>query len=254
MREIVRLVEEPRPCSYLPAETAALEYRIVQELGSDEYEQLLARGYRRFGSQLFRPQCPECNQCVSIRVLVQSFEPSATFRRVLRKNEHIRVVRQRPSVTQAHLDLYHRYHRFMSEIREWRRDRISRAEYVESFVAGGGAFAWQWLYYDGDDLVGVALMDETERAISLVYFFYDPEWRRASPGTFSFLVQLQHAREAGKLHAYPGYWIPANTSMAYKSRFQPFERLVRHPAAGAEPVWELYSPNGREVDAAARIR
>ena len=243
MREIVRLVEEPRACSYLPEQTAALEYRIVQELGAEEYERLLAHGYRRFGAQLFRPECPDCRQCVSIRVLVQQFEPSAAFRRVLRKNERIRVVRQRPSVSPAHLDLYHRYHRFMAEIREWRRDRISRAEYVESFVAGGGAFAWQWLYYDGDELVGVALMDETATAISLVYFFYDPVWRRDSPGTFSILVQLAHARAAGKLHAYPGYWIHANTSMAYKARFQPFERLVRHPSPGAEPVWEPYHPH-----------
>jgi arginine-tRNA-protein transferase len=252
MREIVRLVEEPRACSYLPEQTAALEYRIVQELGVDEYERLLARGYRRFGAQLFRPECPECTQCVSIRVLVQQFDLSATFRRVMRKNEGIRIVRQRPSVSPAHLDLYHRYHRFMSEIREWRRDRISRAEYVESFVAGGGAFAWQWLYYRGDELVGVALMDETASSISLVYFFYDPDWRRESPGTFSFLVQLGYAREAGKLYAYPGYWIPANKSMAYKARFQPFERLVRHPAPNTEPVWERYQPSGA-VDVALGI-
>jgi arginine-tRNA-protein transferase len=184
--------------------------------------------------------------------LTQQFEPSAAFRRVLRKNAHIRAVRQRPSVTPAHLDLYHRYHRFMSETRDWRRDRISRAEYVESFVAGGGAFAWQWLYYDGDKLVGVALMDETPNAISLVYFFYDPDWRRESPGTFSVLVQLAYAREAGKVHAYPGYWIPANKSMAYKSRFQPFERLVGRPAPGREPVWEVYQP-GDAVDLLAGI-
>jgi arginine-tRNA-protein transferase len=250
MRELVRLVEEPRACSYLPQETAALEYRIVQELDAREYERLLALGYRRFGSQLFRPECPDCTQCVSIRVLVQEFEPSAGFRRILRKNERIRIVRQRPNVTQAHLDLYYRYHHFMSQIRDWRRDRISRAEYVESFVAGGGDFAWQWLYYDGDDLVGVALMDETAESISLVYLYYDPAWRASSPGTFSFLVQLAHAREAGKLYAYPGYWIPANTSMAYKARFRPFERLTGYPAPGAKPVWERHEP---QVDAAHRI-
>ena len=252
MRELVRLVEEPRACSYLPEETASLEYRIVQELDAREYERLLARGYRRFGAQLFRPECPECEQCVSLRVLVEQFEPSASFRRILRKNDHIRVVRQRPSVSEAHLDLYHSYHRFMSEIRDWRRDRISRAEYVESFVAAGGNFAWEWLYYDGDQLAGVALMDETAEAISLVYFYYDPAWRPASPGVFSFLVQLGHAREAGKRYAYPGYWIAANTSMAYKSRFRPFEILSGRPEPGEEPVWTPYDA-ARKVDAVVRI-
>ena len=252
MRELVRLVEEPRACSYLPEETAALEYRIVQELGAEEYERLLASGYRRFGSQLFRPECPACDQCVSIRVLVQQFKPSSSFRRIMRKNDGIRIVRQRPTVSEAQLVLYHRYHQFMSEIREWRRDRISRAEYAESFVAGGGDFAWQWLYYDGDDLVGVALMDETADSISLVYFYYDPAWRAASPGTFSVLVQLGYARETGKRYAYPGYWIAANTSMAYKSRFRPFETLVGRPQSSDEPKWAIGDPS-LALDAAVGI-
>ncbi|MBI1357759.1 MAG: arginyltransferase [Acidobacteria bacterium] len=240
MRELVRLLEEPRVCSYLPNEVASLEYRIVQGLEPERYEYLLERGYRRFGRQLFRPQCPGCRQCVSVRVLVDEFEPSRGFRRVLRRNERIRVVRARPSVTNEHVELYNRYHQMMHRLRGWRRDRILRGDYIESFVVGGGDFAWQWMYYDGDELVGVALMDETPNSISLVYFFHDPEWRGYSPGTFSVLTQLDYAKQVGKKHAYPGYWIPANQSMAYKSRLRPFERLVRHPVDDEKPRWVRY--------------
>jgi len=239
MRELVRLVEEPRACSYLPAELAALEYRIVQDLESGEYEELLARGYRRFGRQLFRPQCPSCVQCVSVRVRADLFGLSANQRRVWRRNAHIRAVRERVFVTDEHVALYNRYHRFMAAHRGWRHERISRTEYFESFVAGGRDFAWQWLYYDAERLVGVALMDETLNAISLVYHFHDPCWRSASPGTFSILTQLEWARESGKTYAYPGYWIAADTSMAYKSRFRPFERLLRHPPDQEPPHWLL---------------
>ena len=154
MREFVRLIEEPRVCSYLPEQSASLEYRIVQGLSPEEYEDLLARGYRRFGRQLFRPQCVGCSQCVSIRVLVQEQELSSSQRRVLRRNSNIRAVQEPVYVTNRHVQIYNDYHAFMADQRGWRKDRINRADYYESFVAGGGGFASQWLFYDGAELVG----------------------------------------------------------------------------------------------------
>ncbi len=241
VREFVRLIEEPRVCSYLPEQSASLEYRIIQGLRPHEYEDLLARGYRRFGRQLFRPQCAGCRQCVSVRVLVQEHRPTASQRRVLRRNASIRAVQEPVYVTDRHVQLYNRYHAFMAGRRGWRKDAIGRGDYYESFVAGGGDFASQWLYYDGAKLVGVALMDETPQSVSLVYYFHDPEWRHDSPGTFSVLTQLEHARRAGKTWAYPGYWIPANQSMAYKARFRPFERLSAQPPDFEDPQWIRHS-------------
>lgn len=242
MRELVRLVEEPRPCSYLPEESASLEYRIVQDLGAAEYERLLERGYRRFGRQLFRPHCDSCEQCVSVRVLLDEFEPSSSQRRVLRRNRNIEAVLDRVYVTAEHVELYNRYHRFMAGLRGWRPDDITRIDYLDSFVAGGAEFARQWMFFDGDRLIGVSLVDETGGSVSLVYAFYDPERRPHSPGTFAVLTQLLHAQRAGKRYAYPGYWIAANQSMAYKSRFRPFERLLRHPGPGERPAWSRYEP------------
>jgi arginine-tRNA-protein transferase len=237
MRELYRVVEEPRPCSYLPAERASLEYRIVTGLGREAYEDLLARGYRRFGHQLFRPACRQCQQCVSLRVLVQEFCPSRSQRRVWHKNADIRAVRQPVFVTSAHVDLFNRYHRFMARQRGWQRDLITRESYLESFAMGGDNIAWQWMFYERDRLRGVALMDETDESISLVYSFYDPEWRASSPGTFAILTQLEYARRKQLRYAYPGYWIAASPSMSYKCRFVPYERLKRHPAEGEPPVW-----------------
>ena len=237
MRELVRLVEEPRTCSYLPREKASLEYRILQDLQPGEYEDLLARGYRRFGRQIFRPACPRCEQCVSIRVLVDRFEPSRSQRRVVRRNRDVEAIREPAYVADAFVELYNRYHSFMAETRGWRHDRISRSDYFDSFVAGGQAFAWQWLFLRRGRLVGVALMDETPAATSLVYFFHEPSWRPDSPGVFSILTQLEYSKSRGKRYAYPGYWIEANRSMSYKSRFRPFETLAAHPVSDERPLW-----------------
>lgn len=253
MRELVRLVEEPRSCSYLPTEAASLEYRIVQDLESSEYERLLERGYRRFGRQLFRPQCSSCEKCVSVRVVLDEFRPSKSQRRVLRRNRTIHAVRERVYVTTEHVDLYNRYHRFMAAHRGWRPDDITRADYLDSFVAGGGDFARQWMFFEDDRLVGVSLVDETADAISLVYAFHDPARRPDSPGSFAVLKQLQQAQREGKRYAYPGYWIAANRSMAYKSRFRPFERLLRHPEPGERPDWVRHEDAASLAAQSARL-
>jgi arginine-tRNA-protein transferase len=237
MRELLRVVEEPRPCPYLPTEKASLEYRIVVDLDAAVYADLLRRGYRRFGYQLYRPACTECDQCVSLRVLVNEFALSPSQRRVLRLNRHIRAERRPAFVSDQHIELFNRYHRFMAMHRGWQRDAITSEAYVESFVAGGGSFSWQWLYYDGPRLVGVALMDEVEDAISLVYYFHDPAWRPLSPGTFSVLTQLAYAKERKLPYAYPGYWVAPNSSMSYKVHFRPHERLAWYPEDGQVPCW-----------------
>ncbi len=237
MQEIVRFIEKPRRCSYLPAETASLECRGVAGMSPAEYEDLLARGYRRFGWQVFRPACAACTKCRSVRVLVQQFEPNASERRILRKNEHIRAELHPLFVTREHVDLYNRYHAFMSEHRGWPPNQTTAESFRMEFLSGASRSGRQWLYFDKDRLVGVAFMDQVPNAISLVYCFYDPEWRAESPGTFSILNQLLYAKELNLEHAYLGYWIEECPSMNYKGRFAPAEILQAYPAEGAPPVW-----------------
>ncbi len=237
MRELLRIVEEPRKCPYLPGERASLEYRIVTSLDSATYADMLARGYRRFGHQLYRPACRSCQSCISLRILAQEFSASRNQRRILRENGDIRVERRRPSVTDRHIDLFNRYHRFMADHRGWGTDSTTLEAYVDSFVIGGEDFAWEWLFYNGSELVGVTLMDQVSDAISLVYHFHDPAWRPRSPGVFSILTQLEHAKSEGHSHAYPGYWVSENASMSYKARYRPHEKLMAYPADSEEPRW-----------------
>ena len=238
MTELLQIVEEPRSCPYLPAQQASLEYRIFADLNREHYAKLLARGYRRFGHQLYRPACKRCAECVSLRILVNEFTPGRAQRRVLRRNAHIWVERQPVNVTDEHIELFNRCHRFMAQEKGWPYETITSEMYLESFVLGGSDFAWQWLFYDGGRLAGVALMDQAEDAISLVYYFHAPYWRPNSPGTFTILTQLAYAKERRLTYAYPGYWIADNTSMSYKARYRPHERLVEYPAEGEEPRWE----------------
>lgn len=237
MRELLRVVEAPRPCSYLPGEVASLEYRIIPELDRATYSSMLARGYRRFGIQYFRPACHGCRRCRSIRIRVPDFRDSRRYRRVLKLNTDVEVVIRSPELSRAHLDLYRRYHRFMEDHREWPHHDGRAQSYAQAFLLGGEGFAREVAYYRDGELVGCAFLDDVGDAVSLVYFYYSPAWRDASPGVFSILTQLHYARERGYRYAYLGYWIPENRSMSYKSQYQPHELLLRYPGDDEEPVW-----------------
>lgn len=237
MQEFLRIVEEPRKCSYLPRETASLEYRLVSGLSSQEYSRLLARGYRRFGRQVFRPACPACSRCVSLRVPVGKFRPSRSQKRAWHRNASIRAELLPLFLSSQHLDLYQRYHRDMTLRRGWPEPEVSVESFAESFLLGGEDFGRQWLFWKGDRLVGVAFMDELPDAVSLVYFFHHPDWRADSPGTFSILTQIDYARRQGLKYAYLGYWVDECVSMAYKSAFRPNQLLNGYPGEGEEPDW-----------------
>jgi len=76
------------------------------------------------------------------------------------------------------------------------------------------------------DDVGVALTDVLSDGLSMVYSFYDPEYRRRSVGTFMILDHITRARRLGLPYVYLGYWIEGSKKMDYKGRFLPQQRLA----------------------------
>src|SRR5262249_3847680 len=201
------------------------------------YQDLLCRGWRRFGEDFFRPACPRCVKCRSLRVNVDEFKPSRSQRRTLQRNSQIRIAVQPPTLTRDHLRLYNVYHADMHGRRAWKRQTITEESYEETFLAGNHSFAREFLYFDGDRLVGVGLVDIVAEALSSVYFFHDPLWRSKALGIFSILQELKFAKELGLRYQYLGYWISECQSMSYKSQYRPHEILQQYPADDEEPTW-----------------
>ena len=101
------------PCEYLPAEVSRLEYLQVDRMAAGEYLEFLRRGWRRFGHVVFRPSCPFCRKCQSLRVLVSSFEPHRTQRRIWKANRgKVTLTIGEPSPSDESRALYEKFHRF----------------------------------------------------------------------------------------------------------------------------------------------
>ena len=56
------------PCEYLPDRLSQLRYEVDTEIERHGYMNRLNAGWRRFGPILFKPECPDCEMCLSLRV------------------------------------------------------------------------------------------------------------------------------------------------------------------------------------------
>lgn len=235
------VLTEPFQCPYLADRRAVYGYNIIHSIKSEHYEKFLVRGWRRFANFFFFPRCPSCQKCISMRLVVGELQMSRSQKRALKKNEHIRLEIKRPIASDQHLEIYHRYHRFMADFKKWPYHDLDGEEYYEHFIGGYYPFAWQIDYFDKDRLLGVALLDITDHALSSTYFFYDPEWRPLSPGVFSILKQYKMAQQRHIPHQYLGYWIKESPNMVYKAQYNPHEILQANVPLIATPVW--YKPD-----------
>ena len=235
--EFARYKTPEYDCSYIPSEVASLQYRSIGFITSRRYQELLCRGWRRFGHEFFRPACRNCVKCRSLRVLVDDFVTSKSQRRAIKQNAATELVIQAPTVSKQHLRLYDAYHTDMHFRRGWPARRISKEQYVDVYVASPGTFAREFLYFRHGKLIGVGLVDVLPEAMSSIYFYHDPAERSHALGVYSLLRELRYAKEHGIRHHYLGYWIPECQSMGYKANYRPHEILQRYPEDAEEPVW-----------------
>ena len=68
MQSLFSYVAPPSTCGYLPDHICSLQYEYVGNMTAGEYLSFMQAGWRHFGSMLFRPNCPHCTACQSLRV------------------------------------------------------------------------------------------------------------------------------------------------------------------------------------------
>jgi arginyl-tRNA--protein-N-Asp/Glu arginylyltransferase len=236
VRLLQRIVEEPHSCAYLPDQAASLEVRVLLEVSPAELGDMLARGWRRFGPCYFRPRCAACHECVTLRVRAADFQPSRSQRRARNRAARLRRVVSTPAVDDARIALYRRWHEDRERARGWEPSPLRAERYALDFAFPHPS-AREASYWDGDRLVGLGLFDDTPQALSAVYFFYDPDFRRDSLGVANVVALVEEAKAAGKPYVYLGYRVLGCDSLAYKSSFLPHELLETRPEDEERPMW-----------------
>lgn len=227
----------PSACPYLPGkEERKVFTHIVGRRGRELNEILTQGGFRRSQTIAYRPACDTCRACVSVRVLVDEFQPSGNLKRVLKSNGDLIGTELPNRPTSEQYALFRRYvdarHAdggmadmsvldYSMMVEDSHVDTLQieyRRRGIDSGITGRGE----------GDLIAVCLTDVMSDGLSMVYSFYDPDHQDRSLGTFMILDHIRRARAMGLPYIYLGYWVEGSKKMGYKARFVPQERLGSH--------------------------
>ncbi|MDD2739854.1 MAG: arginyltransferase [Methylomonas lenta] len=211
-------------CSYLDGRLS--QSAVVHpdfDMDTSLYAQLLEQGFRRSGSQVYKPYCNNCQACVPTRLPVAVFQPNRKQRRCSQRNKHTQVVIKTAEFNERHFDLYRRYQ--IARHDKTQATEISREDYLH-FLGSTWCDTWFVEFLIEGQLAAVAIVDVLENALSAVYTFFDPAFNDYSPGVFAVLWQIETARQHQLEHVYLGFWIADCRKMSYKTQYQPLEGLI----------------------------
>jgi len=224
MISIPLFLTHEHPCSYLDGKLAqAVFVHPSFQLETSVYTQLIEKGYRRSGDDVYAPHCVNCSACVPARLAVAQFKPDRSQKRCMKKNINTQATIKPAVFTQAHYDLYLRY----QAIRHGDGDMAhSSADDYINFLGSSWCNTYFVEFSIANELAGIAVIDQLDNALSAVYTFFDPRFSSYSLGVYAVLWQIEHARQQNLEFLYLGFWIKECKKMAYKSNYQPLQLLL----------------------------
>ena len=222
----IHLGDVPEPCPYLPDRVSTLRF-VDGFAAAPMYRLLLDHGYRRSGCYAYRPVCQGCDECQSLRVPVETFQMSKEQRRVWNRGRRIfEASITAPSFSKEKLDIYRRYLQYQHNDHKPKVDEPRYREFLVDSCLGGRTMEIQ--FRAGIRLACVGIVDRVDNALSSVYCFFDPDFARWSPGTYSALYEIYLVRRWGLQYYYMGFYIRDCASMNYKIRYRPCELRRSH--------------------------
>jgi arginine-tRNA-protein transferase len=224
----------PAPCPYLPGRAERKVFtHLVGERASALNDILTQGGFRRSQNIAYRPACDGCRACVSVRTVVDTFDFTPSFRRILKKNRDIVGAETAASPSSDQYSLFRTY----LDARHAEGGMADMTVLDYAMMVGDSHVDTLVIEYRfrGPDtaitgrgegpLIATALTDVLADGLSMVYSFYEPDLASRSLGTFMILDHVRRARKMGLPYVYLGYWVEGSRKMAYKRRFMPQEHL-----------------------------
>jgi len=215
------------PCSYLPDKEERLLIAVDERLQNNRsYSLLMMEGFRRSGDQSYRPYCPNCKACQSIRVVVDDFKPSRSQKRSLKRNAHFKIT----TSEQLQDNYFPLYENYINTFHQEGSMYPANYKQFQSFLSSKltkQLFIETWLTINGkNQLVCVAVTDMLVNGLSAVYTFYHPDFKAHGLGVFSILTQINLCKQLSLPYLYLGYQIDDCQKMNYKNRYFPYEKFI----------------------------
>jgi len=200
-------------------------------------------GFRRSQNIAYKPACEDCCACLSVRIPVNAFRWTKSFKRIANKNSRLVSATVPAIATEEQFGLLKDY----LDTRHGDGGMASMTILDYAAMVEESAVDTHLVEYrepsarpNRGKLVAVALTDVLADGLSMVYSFFATDRARNSLGSYIILDHIRQAADMGLGYLYLGYWVKGSKKMAYKSRFKPLEFL-------GSKGWEALDP---ELDAA----
>jgi leucyl-tRNA---protein transferase len=207
-------------CPYLPLQQAREEIFRTAELHPELYHDFMDNGFRRSGDYFYRPVCPDCHECRSIRIPSADFRLTKSQRRIRNKNQDVEVKICAPTFTEEKFRMYADY---LARQHDSSPD-CSKEEFRASLYSSP-VHTVEFEYRLNGRLAAVSIADISSRSLSSVYVYYDVDFSSRSLGTWSAVQEILFCRKSGIPYYYMGFLVTDCASMNYKARFGPHEIL-----------------------------
>jgi arginine-tRNA-protein transferase len=218
------IADDATVCSYLADQAAKLPMCLPRcSVTRSRFDELMEAGYRRTGAFFYNTQCPKCSACEPLRLHVDRFQLTRSFRRVLQRAAGLRFELSEPKVDERRVELFnlHRHGRQLA-----RHDSDVSGQDYQSFLMCAPNPSLELSIWQADKLISVAITDFGQNCLSAVYCCFNPEYSELSLGTLSILKQIELAQSQKMTWLYLGFYVAANQHLSYKARFRPHQRRI----------------------------
>ena len=191
----------------------------ADQVGPEQLDELLAGGWRHFGTHFFRYNLGihelDIRLVIPLRIRLPDFSPTKSQRRVVRQNSDLQVAIGPVEITEDSADLFQRHKvRFKSGVPD------SIYDFLSDDPSHVPCETLQVTVHIDDKLIAVSYFDVAARSVSAVYGMFDPDFSARSLGIFTMLKEIEYAMSNGKEFYYQGYAYEGESFYDYKKRFR----------------------------------
>lgn len=201
-----------------------------QHLTGVQLDRLLALGWYRMHQHVFTTSHVQLDSLYPVHWLrydLTDFVPQSTHRRMMRKASAFTHTVGNVEIDEQQTELHKRYRSFISfEGPITITDCLFGDQEVQPSI-----FTTKMIrIFDRDALIACGYFDLGKQSAASILHFFDPQYRRYSPGKLLILYTIEYLQQQGYVNYYPGYVVEGNPKMDYKLF------LDKHRAQYFEPV------------------
>ena len=194
----------------------------AESVSHEMIDELLAHGWRHFGTNFFRYNWQmvgdEWQTVVPVRIRLSNFSMTKSQRRVLRKNADVLCEWVPAEIDDTVREMFQRHkRRFTDNVPD---DITSFLSPTPADVPGEGRMLRCMV--EGR-VVAFSFVDIGRTSVSSVYGIFEPSYSDRSLGIFTMLTEIEMAKASGFVFHYPGYVTSGSSGYDYKKQFAGLE-------------------------------